>query len=327
MKTLKICIIKLGALGDVVRTTQILEAIKERFPASEIIWVTKKESQEIFKGNPKINKLVMLPYELNEGFDVLYNFDIDKEATTLALEIKAKEKFGFYNEAGYPAVFNPGAEYYLNTIFDDELKKTNKKTYQQMIFDCAELKWKKQKMEIYLSEKNKSYAEEFLKNNMIKKGKLIGIHIGSSSRWPSKAWAEDKIEEFIEKASVKGYQVIIFGGQNETEKMNRLTRRLNKKGIGIFKNNPENTIGEFASLVNLCNIMISGDTLALHISLALGKPTIGLFFCTSPDEIEGYNLLKKIVSPILYDFFPERMNEYSKELVNSISAEEVLKRI
>ena len=57
------------------------------------------------------------------------------------------------------------------------------------------------------------------------------------------------------------------------------------------------------------------------------KKTVALFFCTSPEEVEGYGHLKKLVSPMLYDFFPEKQDQYSEELVNSISAEEVLKAI
>ena len=96
------------------------------------------------------------------------------------------------------------------------------------------------------------------------------------------------------------------------------------KGIRIYANNPKNTLKEFASLVSICKKIICSDSLALHISLALKKPVIGLFFCTPPDEIEGYGILKKIVSPMLEQFFPERMDEYSEELTKSISAEEVL---
>ncbi|MEK6824550.1 MAG: hypothetical protein AABY02_01730, partial [Nanoarchaeota archaeon] len=59
-------------------------------------------------------------------------------------------------------------------------------------------------------------------------------------------------------------------------------------------------------------------------ALGLGKKTIALFFCTSPHEVEGYGLLHKIISPYLYDYFPERSNEYSERLVKSISAEQVL---
>ena len=73
--------------------------------------------------------------------------------------------------------------------------------------------------------------------------------------------------------------------------------------------------------------MVCSDSLALHVSLALKKPTIGLFFCTSPNEVEDYGVLRKIVSPMLYEFFPEKMDQYSEELVKSISADEVLNAI
>jgi ADP-heptose:LPS heptosyltransferase len=73
--------------------------------------------------------------------------------------------------------------------------------------------------------------------------------------------------------------------------------------------------------------MVCSDSFALHISLAMAKPTVGLFFCTSADEVEGYGLLRKIVSPMQKEFFPERMDEYSEELTKSITAEEVLKNI
>ena len=126
---MKIAIIKLGALGDVVRTTPILEAIKEKYPDSEITWITEPESKEILEGNPNINKILTLPIEETlEEFNVLYNFDIEDKATKLASLIKAEKKYGYFDNEGFPSSFNNGAEYYLNTVFDDELKKSNRKT-------------------------------------------------------------------------------------------------------------------------------------------------------------------------------------------------------
>jgi len=52
-----------------------------------------------------------------------------------------------------------------------------------------------------------------------------------------------------------------------------------------------------------------------------------LFFCTPTHEIESYNLLTKLTSPLLYDFFPEKMDQYDQELVNSISVEQVLETL
>jgi len=326
---LKIMVIKLGALGDVVRTLSILPAIKEKYPGAEISWVTKPDAAQLCKNNPYVNKVFTIPYKINpeEKFDILYNFDVDEDATKLALEIKADKKYGFYLEEGFPASFNISSEYYLNTMFDDDLKKKNKKTYHEMIFEVAELEYNKQHCEIYLTKADQDYAESFAKKNRMNKDNLIGIHLGASSRWPSKVWHSNNLKEFIIKAKKSGYEIILFAGPNEIEKHREILNELKKEGINIYQNNPKNTIREFASLVNLCKLMVCSDSLALHVSIALKKPTIGLFFCTSPHEIEDYGLLKKIVSFKLEDFFPEKMNEYDEELVKSILAETVLREV
>lgn len=322
-----ILIIKLGAKGDVVRTLPIIKGVKEKYPDSKISWVTKKESEPILKTSPDINKIYTIPIKIKEKFNILYNFDIEKDATILAKEIISDKKFGFYSEGDYPMAFNPSSEYYLNTMFDDELKKTNKKTYQQMMFEAAELPYKKQDYPIHLKVQEKRYGEDFIKKNKINKEKLIGIHIGASSRWPSKTWHEDCIKDFIKKAKKKGYEILLFGGPNEKEKHISLSKELALEGINIYQNDPNNSDLDFFSLVDVCKKMICSDSYSLHVSLALKKPTIALFFCTPPDEVEDYGLLKKIISPKLYDFFPEKMNEYSEDLIKSISPEEVLKAL
>jgi len=321
---MKIAIIKLGALGDVVRTLSILPAIKEKYPNSEITWITKKNALELFENNPHINNILAVPCEPFEEFDILYNFDIELEATELAMKIKARKKLGFYSKDDFPAAYNLGAEYYLNTLFDDDLKISNRKTYQEMMFQAAELEWKNQPYEIFLTEKDLEYSKKFSEKNKIQPGKLVGIHMGASSRWPSKVWHKDNLKEFIIKAKSKGYEIIVFGGPNEVDEINNLVSDLKQQNINILTNNPKNSTKEFASLVNLCNKMICSDSFALHISLALKKQTIGLFFCTSPHEVEGYGLLTKLASPILYDFFPHKSDQYSEELTKSIFADQVL---
>ncbi len=321
---IKIMIIKLGALGDVVRTLPLAKALKEKYPDSEISWVTNKNAVEIVNSSPYVDKTLIINSEIKDEFDKLYNFDIDDEATTFTSKMNSKKKYGFYSEGGYPAAFNFQSEYYLNTLFDDDLKKKNTKTYQEMMFEVAELPYKKQLPKIPFSDKYKQYADEFLEINNLKKEKLIGVHIGASSRWPSKKWHKENLKNFIIKAKNKNYEIIIFGGPNEKKEHEILFKELSKKGIKIYRNNPDNSILEFASLINLCNFVVCSDSLALHISLALGKKTIGLFFVSSPNEIEGYGLLKKIISPYLKDFFPEKMDKYSEELTKSISSLEVL---
>jgi len=46
--------------------------------------------------------------------------------------------------------------------------------------------------------------------------------------------------------------------------------------------------------------------LTMHLALALCKPTVALFTCTSPYEIYGYGRMRKIVNPRLHECFYRR---------------------
>jgi len=324
---MRILIIKLGALGDVIRTLPLAKALKREFKGCEINWVTKENAASIVKRCKYVDKVYALPYNEKINYDRLYNFDIDKDATTLATEINASVKKGFYSDNNYPLAFDMGGEYYLNTLFDDEIKKNNKKTYQEMMFESAGLKYNKESIDINLTKEDINYSSDFVKKNNLKLGKIIGIHIGSSPRWPSKSWHESKIIEFVTKVKQEGYDVLLFAGPDDVEKQKNIINSLNNKKIPISKNDPDNSLTEFYSLMNICNYIVCSDSLALHLALALKKKTIALFFCTSYNEIEGYGFLNKIVSPLLEKFFPERMNEYNEELTKSIKPEQVLEAI
>ncbi|MEI6731232.1 MAG: glycosyltransferase family 9 protein [archaeon] len=323
---MEICIIKLGALGDVVRTLPVVNAIRKRYAGAKITWITKPESLDIVKKSGLADKIEVVPCEGVGSFDTLYNFDVDASALKLAKQINASEKKGFYADGEYPVAFNPGAEYYLNTIFDDELKRQNNKTYQEMMFEVAEINDDDHLFEIRLTEKEKEYGVDFVQKNNLS-GKIIGIHIGSSKRWPSKAWHRGRIVEFVALAEKNNYSVVLLGGPEEIKLMEEVKDEIIEKGLKICSNNLDNTIMEFMSLVYQCSAIVSADSLALHISLALKKPTIGLFFCTSPNEIEGYGLLEKVIAERLYEFFPDKMDKYDEELTRSISAEQVFEKL
>src|ERR1051326_4629461 len=56
----KILIIKLDAMGDVLRTTSILPSLKKKFPESHLTWITKKASLKILENNPLIDKILTI---------------------------------------------------------------------------------------------------------------------------------------------------------------------------------------------------------------------------------------------------------------------------
>ena len=318
----KILIIKFGALGDVVRTTPILEALKSKYPDCMIYWLTTEKSKEILENNPNIDKILTYSPESilriqQEQFDILYSLEIDTPQTLLANIANAKEKFGYYFDNGATSCFNKGAEEYLETAFLTHVKLANRKTMQELIFQACDLKFNKEELAIELSEKDRQYAENFFKENKLENEKILGINFSSGNRWPSKSMSNEKLIELIKK--IKNYKILLLAGPEEEEKI----KEINKHIPNIISNNPHNSIKEFASLIEKCDKIITTDSLALHLATALKKSTIALFFSTPAWEVEDYGRIKKIQSSLLKEHFFS--NSYSEKLANSITVEEILK--
>lgn len=322
-----VCIIKLGADGDVIRTLPLIKGIKQKYPESHLTWITKGDIATLLALVKGIDVVARTPYHGLDTFDVLYNADVDPEALELAERLQADKKYGYHAVDGFPTAYTPGGEYYLNTMFDDDLKKSNTKTYQAMLFASMELPYHTDYVGIPLSEEDKMQAHTWAREQHVKTSKLIGIHMGASHRWPSKVWHPDCVKAFIRLASEKGYTLLLLGGPNEQHSHATLVEALHREKITVLRNDPLNSKRVFAGLLSLCKVVVCGDSLALHLAVALRKPVVGLFFCTSPAEVEDYGLVTKLVSPLLPDFFPERSDQYDEALTKSITPAQVLEAV
>ncbi len=304
-----ILIIKLGAIGDVLRTTAILPALKEKYEDCSISWVTQNESFDILKNNEFIDKLHMIDEDLNEKlkditFDLIISLDDDEKAISLTSSLKSEKIIGAYLENNKKTYTKDSAEWFdlgLISKFGkekaDELKALNKKTYQEILFRILGLDAKKYKSYepiLNLEKEELKFAKAFSeKNKITRKDLVIGINTGAGGRWKDKKLSEEKTIELIDKINTeKNIKILLFGGPAEAERNEKI-----KQGVktDIIDAGCNNSLMGFAALVNLCKILITSDSLALHIGIALKKKIIVFFGPTSSAEIELYGRGKKII--------------------------------
>jgi len=57
----RVLVIRLGALGDVIRTLPALRAIRHRLPRSRISWLVEEGSRELLEGHPDLDRVIVLP--------------------------------------------------------------------------------------------------------------------------------------------------------------------------------------------------------------------------------------------------------------------------
>lgn len=324
----KIVIIKLDALGDVLRTTCLLTSLKKEHPDSYVTWVTRSESKDIFKNNPYVDELLFYDdsfttYKmLNEKFDLLIHPDASPASAAMATSVHAKEKRGYVlNDIGKVVAVNKEAETWLEMGVFDQFKKANTITYQQHIHTIAKLPYNKEEILLYLSEEDQSFAKQFYeKNNLSKFKTLIGLNTGASKRWQFKQWRDEGFVELIEKLQKhKDIGVLLYGGEEEREK----NASLKKKFPNVIDTGSSNSLRQFFALMDLSDIVLTGDTMALHVATALKKKVICYFGPTSANEIEGYGRTIKIQPEmdclVCYkqqcDFIPNCMQLISSSMI------------
>ena len=100
-----------------------------------------------------------------------------------------------------------------------------------------------------------------------------------------------------------------------------LKRRLEDRGLIVNMLSKRSSLLEHLSDVRNHCCLVSGDSLPMHLALGTGTPCIALFTCTSPWEIYDYGIQKKIVSPLLEEFFYKR--GYDERATTAITVDEV----
>ncbi len=297
----KILIIKLDAIGDVLRTTSILPPLRTKYPDAFITWCTKSNATQLFSNNNFVDEIITTEedalFRINaEEYDIVINLDTSKISSSIAASAKGKNKIGFVlNKKGYVEATSKAADKWLEMSAFDDLKKENKQTYQEIMYEILELdKTKIAQPILKLSdadlEKGNSLAKKWM---LSKKCTTVGLNVGIGTKWPSKGWPAKRWEELIETLNSKNHQLLLLGGRDEKE----LITELCKKYKFLINTGYNNSLVEFAAIVNLCDILITADTLALHIGTALDKKIIALFGPTSINEIDLYRKGKKVTAP------------------------------
>src|SRR5262249_38899080 len=85
----------------------------------------------------------------------------------------------------------------------------------------------------------------------------------------------------------------------------------------------DHDVRRFAALTELCHVVVTGDTLAMHVALAMRARVVVLFGPTSAAEIEMYGLGEKVYPDMQClgcyksscDFVPNCMDLISVEMV------------
>ena len=328
----KILIIKLDAAGDVLRTTSILPGLKERYPDSYLTWITREVSLPLFINNPYVDRV--LPLEPDgllccqaETFDLSINLDTSQLSSTIQYLVKSGEKRGFtLDDRGMVSTCNPEAEKWLRmSIFDDE-KKANQESSQAIMAEIVGNPLPPGEIVLNLGAAEVAQGDSFAKAAGLDRAKpVIGFNTGGGRRWKHKKWTRENTLALARRCAEElDAQLLLYGGPEEEERNAWLVER----GGGVFIDTGcDNDLRTFFAKLNLCDLLITSDTLALHAAVGLKKKVVALFGPTSASEIELYGRGEKVVSPLPCQCCYRPDCEVKPDCMESITPDMVIKAL
>lgn len=289
----RILIIKLGAAGDVIRTTPLLARIRKDHPQAEIVWLTYFPD---LVPKDRVNKvLAYAPAALEwlkvQSFDWLINLDKDDEAIALTETVKAKKLSGFVMGSFGKCRPAPGAagaaaaeRKWMTGIWDD-LNRANTESYMAEIFRICGYTFKREPYALPAKIKGSWAAIDRTKT-------VVGLNTGCGARWTTRLWGEANWTKLAEHLKGEGFEVILLGGPQEDEQNTRIATKSGAKYLGHYE------LGVFIDLMDQCDVIVSQVTMAMHIAIGLGKRLVLMNNIFNANEFELYGK-GEIVQPDL----------------------------
>jgi ADP-heptose:LPS heptosyltransferase len=325
----RILIIKLGALGDVIRTAAILPGLKERWPASHITWVTRPNGVRMLANHPLIDR--PLPFDAEtlchlecERFDLCLSLDKEPGPTALAMRVAAHERRGIgLSPSGTPFPLNPECvDYFLLGLDDNKKFFENTKSYQQLLYEVLGLEYRGQRYRLYPSTAHRTQARAFWAGAGVSDDEVvIGFNTGAGRVFANKNWPPQKFVSLARSIAARtNWRVALLGGPDERER----NRRIAAACPEVIDAGCDRDELVFAALVERCNVLVSGDTMAMHVAIAMDVPCVVLFGPTCEQEIDLYGRGEKVQSSLPCSPCYARHCGRSPNCMDDVSVEQVL---
>jgi ADP-heptose:LPS heptosyltransferase len=280
-------VVKLGATGDVVRTTPLLERL-----GGEVIWLTDPKNAVLL--HHVRNGLRCFSWEERESapdisYDLIINLEDTLEIGLYLNGLKCRQRFGAYADASGRLRYTEDSRCWFDLSLissngreeADRLKLLNRRTYQDLIFDGLGLRFA---------------GEKYLLPEPIETGLSGDVAIAADAGpvWPMKRWAHyDEVKQ-----------------------------RLEDRGLTVNVLPKRSSLLEHLADVRNHRCLVGGDSLPMHFALGTATQCVTLFTCTSPWEIYDYGVQMKIISPLLAEFFYKR--GFNERATTAITVDEVV---
>ena len=312
-----ILILKTGALGDVLRTTALLPGIHELHPGASVSWVTAHGAVDLVRLHPQVADVMAIDPESDEelaglgdwlamsSWDWVISLDDEEALCRLATRLGAARLSGaFWDEAAGARTYSEDSAPWFDMGLlsrhgkeeADRLKAANRRSHPEIL--CSMLGLPVGEPLLPPDPAAEQAIEARAELSAGAGDPLIGLNTGAGGRWASKMLPVERVGELVRTlhGRLEGkVRFLLLGGPDEAERNRRIQDAIGA-GPTVVDGGTDNSLFEFSALVARCALLVTSDSLALHVAIGRRVPVVAFFAPTSAAEIELYGRGEKVAS-------------------------------
>ena len=312
-----VLIIRLSAIGDVIRTLPAVNAWYKQYPETRFTWLVEPAAAALLQGHPAIDKVLVFergffqrfwrePGNLVRGllsltalvsdlrvakFDLVVDFHGILKSALFARISGAPERVGFARPDSkegsvffYTRCFKPAAA---------DLNRVERALALAASIGVETGKPVSYRLPVTALNREQAYAALDRLKELPGNGPVIVLHPGSSRKTAYKRWHQNGyvglVNALVEKLDAR---IILTWGPGERETVELIAG--NVRGPRLVAGATSSLL-DLAALFAACDLYIGGDTGPSHLAVAMQIPVVTIFGPTHPEVNAPYGAPCRIV--------------------------------
>lgn len=278
-----ILIIQLSQLGDMVCTTPMFRAVKNKYPGSKLVALGRAGNQELLRHNTDIDEYLPDNTSFSQMLKKIRSMQFDFACMTSPNFISLALMY----LAGIPLITVPkienGFSPYVTRLYRFFIHVAVIKPHRMRYYAPREylrllepigIETEDTTKHLGFSEEAKRSIDKFFIDHSIGTGDLV-IGISPSAGNKIKLWRRDRFAQLADYLyETHGARIIVTGGKNDIGEVQEMTSCLKETTPTIMATHFN--IDELKACISRLSLFISVDTGPIYIAEALNIPTIDI---------------------------------------------------
>ena len=279
--TKRILIVRLSAIGDCILSVPVLNALRRKFPSARIGWVIERTASQLVQGHSALDDLFVVSKQTFQSPRKLWTLAAELRKwnpdTTIDLQGLTKSSLiawlsGAKNRLGMHCDQFDGRE--LSCVLNNRLYQPDSKHIVERSLELLRLLGVNDTAISYDLPEHESDARfaQRTRETLQLESRFAIINVGAG--WVSKIWPSSRYASIAKHIGEHWGMpsLVVWSGEQEKGAANAVVA--DSAGNALIA--PPTTLTQLCSLIRSASLFVGSDTGPMHLSVAVGTPTVGL---------------------------------------------------